>query len=340
MISSCDPHREAVQVEELQRPIRWDDVAAWSRRHRVEPLVLRRLGAGDLAVPAWLYSQLGERVASIAQSNLRAAAEAGRIHDRFTRAGLRLLFVKGLTLSALAYGDPFLKMSSDIDVLIDPGELGAAMSLLAELGYAPIVPAGRDIADWHGRRKESVWQETRSGLILDLHTRLVDNPALLPGLGLNSPTLAVEIAPGLSLPTLDPKLLFAYLCVHGASSAWFRLKWLADLVAYAARFDTVSMTDFYRKALQAGAGRAPAQALLLTDQLFAARLDPGLRDQIASDAMVRLLAKIALNQLIRLEEPTDRPLGTMPIHAAQLLMQPGARFKIAELARQLGNILR
>ena len=33
------------------------------------------------------------------------------------------------------------------------------------------------------------------------------------------------------MPTLADEPLYAYLCVHGASSAWFRLKWIADLNA-------------------------------------------------------------------------------------------------------------
>ena len=56
---------------------------------------------------------------------------------------------------------------------------------------------------------------------------------LLRQVGLGSPTQEVAVLDG-SLRTLGDKELFAYLCVHGASHCWFRLKWLADLNAWLA----------------------------------------------------------------------------------------------------------
>lgn len=41
----------------------------------------------------------------------------------------------------------------------------------------------------------------------------------------------VEVACGIELPTLARDEPSAHLCVHGASSAWFRLKWITDLAA-------------------------------------------------------------------------------------------------------------
>ena len=75
-----------------------------------------------------------------------------------------------------------------------------------------------------------MWQSP-DGLNVELHRRLADSLELIPGIGVGSPRQEVEVAPGVVLPTLAPDELFAYLCVHGASSAWFRLKWVTDLAA-------------------------------------------------------------------------------------------------------------
>ncbi|MCJ7428750.1 nucleotidyltransferase family protein, partial [Streptococcus suis] len=75
--------------------------------------------------------------------NLRASAECGRIHDAFVAARLPLLFIKGLTLSQLAYGSATLKVSRDIDLLVLPDNIVAAGGLLEDLGYRSVEP--RDV---------------------------------------------------------------------------------------------------------------------------------------------------------------------------------------------------
>jgi len=90
----------------------------------------------------------------VAERNLRSTAESGRLLKSFSKAGLETLFLKGLTLSVLAYGDPFAKEGSDIDLLVDADAVKEAAALLEELGYRPSVPEGASrgaIARWHVR---------------------------------------------------------------------------------------------------------------------------------------------------------------------------------------------
>ena len=115
--------------------------------------------------------------------------------------------------------------------------------------------------------KEWPWVGS-DGIVLDLHVRLADNPALLPVIGARSPTQDVEVSPGITLPTFQNEELFAYLCVHGASSAWFRLKWISDFAALASRFEPAELDRLYQRSQELGAGRAAGQALLLADRLF------------------------------------------------------------------------
>src|SRR5205085_5632515 len=103
-------------------------------------------------------------------------------------------------------------------------------------GYQRVIPAASTaLSTWHVDRKESLWSRSNERLHVELHTRLTEIPRLIPSIGINSPTRQVEIMPGTSLPTLTEDELFAYLCVHGASSLWFRLKWITDLAALLCR---------------------------------------------------------------------------------------------------------
>jgi hypothetical protein len=317
----------------------WPVVLRLARRHRVQSLVAQAFYKAKMPPPPSIAAGIADDAAAIAETNLRSAAESIRLLGRFNEQSIALLFVKGLTLSALAYGDPFAKMSADIDILVGRADVEGAAAILRAMGYDPFVPApSKNLSTWHRRNKESNWFNAGSGLVVELHTRLSDHPALIPGLGMSSPRQEVRVGPGHFLPTLNTRDLLTYLCVHGASSAWFRLKWIVDLVALAQSNGT-DPEDLHTEAVRCGAGRAPAQALLLADRLSLLRLPAGLRRELMEDRASRLLAKLALEQLLAQLEPTQRPFGTVSIHLSQPLLLSGWRFKLSELARQTAGIL-
>src|SRR5206468_9642745 len=101
---------------------------------------------------------------------------------------------------------------------------------------------------------------------LELHTSLVDSPAMLGGVSVASPLQQVAIAPGIVLPTLATDELFAYLVVHGATHAWSRIKWLADVAALLSGLPEKEIEPLYRRSLALGAGRSGGQALLLAHE--------------------------------------------------------------------------
>jgi hypothetical protein len=334
--------RDAELVKGLCGAVRWDRFLALVGRHRVQALCWQGLGSAQQKVPPDVAGKLARQAKAIVEANLRSAVESSRLLAIFQSAGIPLLFLKGLTLGALAYPDPFLKMGWDIDLLVPPQQIEVAARLLQSAGYVPVRPdAAREEAlhRWHSRRKESEWHSVGGGFHLDLHTRLADHPSLLPELGADSPSQTVAIAPGIELPTLGRDELFAYLCVHGASSAWFRLKWITDFAALLHREGAGEIERLYRASQRLGAGRAAGQALLLAHRLFQIALGKALEGQLSSAAANRLLTGIAERQLSTLREPTEALLGTATIHLSQLLLLPGWGFKLSETARQVRGIL-
>jgi hypothetical protein len=324
--------------------IDWQRLLRLARFHRVQGLAWRALAASGVPMPAEVSDALSGDAAAIAAANLEAAAECGRLRARFADARLRVLFLKGLTLGALAYGNASSKSAVDIDVLVEAGQLERTAKLLGELGYRLLVPArSSGLRGWHAARKESLWQKRDPSLSVDLHTRLADNEMLIAGLGVDSPTQSVDIGNRIALSTLGDDQLFAYLAVHGASSAWFRLKWISDFAALASAREPGEIDRLYRRSQALGAGRAAGQALLLADRLFGT-LDrlPQLGDELRSDRATARLYRAALGQLAgRPEpvEPTSTPFGTLTIHWTQFLLGPGAQFKLSELRRQLRLML-
>jgi hypothetical protein len=318
----------------------WQRFLRLARFHRVQGLVWKGISAEKSQVPANVSEALAADATAIAATNLQVAVHCRTLLADFAQAQVPLLFLKGLALGALAYGSAALKSAVDVDLLIAPDALDRAADLLEDRGHILTIPKGNRarLRQWHHIRKESVWVAPGSGVQIDLHTRVADNLKMIPAIGVHSPSRLVDVGNGIELQTLGPVETFAYLAVHGASSAWFRLKWICDFAGAFADKSPAELIELYRKSLQLGAGRAPAQALLLADRLFGTLANnPALKTELLRDPVSKLLYRAALRQLAgRSEpiEPTSRTFGTLRIHWTQFLLMPGLRFKGSELLRQ------
>ena len=318
----------------------WDHFGKVVARHRIEPLALRAIDEAGLSPPPAVLARLKSESASARRYNLILAGECERLQRHLKKAGIDYLFIKGLALASLAYGGIDLKKGWDVDLLVGPEEIDRSTGLLRSLGYRRTLPAedmrAEAVAAWRAGMKEETWTHGASAVPVELHWSLVDNPRLLPALGLDSPRQQVQVLPGISLPTLADEPLYAYLCVHGASSAWFRLKWIADLQAFVSGRSDAEVERLHHGAVGLGAGRTSALALLLIERLFGRPLTPNLA-HLRRNAAARLLVKLALTAMTAgraVAEPSDSKAGAVAIHSVQALAMPGFGFLGSELKRQ------
>lgn len=319
--------------------IDWPLFAAVVDRHRVAALVWAALRRSGVTMPPDIRDRLSTAAAAVAAQNLELAAASIRLKRAFDGAGVPILFVKGISLGELAYHDISLKAGWDIDILVPPERVADAAVILEEAGFgliSPAPPLGRErLLLWHGFWKESTWRDG-GGVHVELHSRLADNRALIPRIDWRSPRQDVAVM-GHLLPTLRTEELFAYLCVHGASSSWFRLKWIADLAGFLSPYDDREIERLYRASQQLGAGRAAAQALLLAAHLFETKVSAKLARELRSDAVTRWLVSGALKIMAGRTVATELHevrFGTAPIHFMQLGLLPGWKYKLSEMARQ------
>jgi hypothetical protein len=323
------------------RDVDWDRFARLAAFHRVEGLAWSALGSSKHRLPARAAELLSAAAGAIAAKNLHSATECKRLLATFEAGNIPLLFLKGLALGALAYRSPFAKSAIDIDLLIDAADVDRAANLLRTAGYRLVTPHEVPLAAWHKRSKESVWAKESQGFQLDLHTKTADNARLIPSIDIHSPTQMVQVAAGIELPTLAADELIAYLTVHGASSAWFRLKWVSDFAALLDGCTGCEVERLYGRCRELGAGRAAGQALLVADRLFGTlNCCSALKNQLVNDRPIRQLVRTALRLLTqRPVEPTSTVWGTLPIHLTQLLLLPGFSYKISELSGQARRLL-
>ncbi len=81
------------------------------------------------------FSHIGQSMAQ--------AAELVRITKSVVVAGFEAIALKGVSLSALAYGNFTMRNPGDIDLLVSPDHVFAVESILTGLGYKRLEPAGK-----------------------------------------------------------------------------------------------------------------------------------------------------------------------------------------------------
>jgi len=346
LLACCRWPRSAAADEEVRArsaAVDWEAVLAAAARHRVEGFVHHSVRSAGAAVPAAVAERLAAEASGIARENLAFAAESLRLSELLAAAGIAHLFVKGVTLNVLAFGTLALKRSCDIDMLVEPEDYAAACAALSGAGYRCFHPADADlpaILRHAAAAKDTAWRLGRSGMKVELHQRLTVNPMLLPDVGARSPAFSVGIAPGVGLRTLAREELFAYLCVHGALTAWSRLKWLVDLAALIGGEDEAGIERLYRRASELAPGRAPAQALLLAERLLGVGVPARLSAELRSDRANRYLERAAVHAMTAggSREIDEQPLASARLNLSVLMLQPGWRYKAVEIGRKLPRV--
>lgn len=341
----ASPARDAAARAAIAEGIDWDLFPRVLARHRVEGLAHEALKGLEADVPETVRTALARWGGSIARQNLAFAAEARRLAAAFDRAGFTYLFIKGVALNMLAYGTLAVKRASDLDVVIDPLDYPAAVRMLMADGavcQAPHEGATVDqVMRWTEGNKHSIW--LHGAVRVELHVSLVDNPRMLPGLSVRSPAQIVDLGGGVAVPTLARDELFTYLCVHGATHAWSRLKWLADAAAYVRDADGAELERLYRRAQELGGGRSVASGYLLAHDLLGLPLPAGLEAELRRDAAVRFLVRIAADAMVRggaEAELDETVLGTAGVHLSHLRMAPGLGYKWSEVRRKVASLRR
>jgi hypothetical protein len=297
--------------------IDWDRFLRLIHRHRVVGLVHNGLHCAQINVPASIDRIIAEEAVALARENLALAAEAVRLQHLFEEANITAVFVKGITLGRLAYGNLGIRHGEDLDLLVPPDSFQAATSLVERAGYRRIAPSA-GVRDDQLRllatiRKDFGYIREEAQLKLELHWRLFLNPHFLDESRLINSSRMVPLSEIIALRTLSEEDLFAYLCAHGALHWWYRLKWLADVGALIGNSQMNSVEWHYRTAEARGLARPAALAILLCHRLLGTKVPDRLLATFRASTTLRWLESTALNAMTagaEEHEPRDMLFGT------------------------------
>lgn len=234
-------------------------------------------------VPEALHLPLRELRRERAMGALARRGRLRAVLQRLQVAGIPVLVLKGTALAEWLYPAPYLRESSDVDLLFASQEDALrAAAVLESLGHAvPGTPT---------RFRHEVSSRSADGkLDLDLHWALSGWPVLdrLPGFDALS-------AAGIALPELGngarglgPAHALLHACVHRASNLAAdigdRLKWLYDLHLLAARLDADDgWNGLVEACRQAQACGVCAEGLAASTELFATVVPPEVERALAA----------------------------------------------------------
>lgn len=176
--------------------------------------------AGDLGIPARLFSSLRENYLSTMRLNLLRQDTLSELDGALEGTGITCLVWKGGALNINVYRHPALRPMDDVDLLIPSNDLEAFEAVAGRLGFRAM------------SRFPLVW--VRGKVTLDLHLDAVHSdriPGRLQALPVTAETLAREAYPLGSfhhLKTLSPRDTLISLAVHGMKHGFSRDIWLAD----------------------------------------------------------------------------------------------------------------
>lgn len=217
-------------VEPLLPHVHWGTLLRAARRHRVTGCVRVTLRHLSSELPAEVVDELEAEGRSDLAEHMRALGAVHLLSNALDPVVDRWAVVKGPVLASHVYDRPDLRTYQDVDVLVAPGDLGAAISALERAGCRLMD------RNWTLLSREllgEVHLMTPSGVVVDLHWSLLNRDHLrrtfsAPTAPLLERGVVVSLG-GTPVRTLDPLDTLVHLTLHAAMSGGDRLLWLKDV---------------------------------------------------------------------------------------------------------------
>ncbi|MHB8879835.1 MAG: nucleotidyltransferase family protein, partial [Myxococcaceae bacterium] len=116
------------------------DFAALARdasRHGLAAVTRNALVAAGVELPKTANEALRHQVLAGSAGAMKVKRLLLRALDGLQAVGVRPVLLKGFALASRIYPDPFLRPTSDVDLLLAPEELELACSVMPSLGLSP-----------------------------------------------------------------------------------------------------------------------------------------------------------------------------------------------------------
>ena len=151
----------------------WPRLIAEAGREGLLGLLAARITAArPCGVPPEAMAEFGRLRRLGAQRNLRMTGQLVRILELLKENGIEALPLRGPTFAQDVYGDPTVRMSCDLDMLVRPRDAASARRLLIADGFADVASYNERLVRRGPREGEAHLRRRGGEPMVDLHWRL------------------------------------------------------------------------------------------------------------------------------------------------------------------------
>lgn len=243
----------------LRELLDWNRVMGMLIMHRTmgvawRNLIDHRLAAAEIFRPDYVLPVIevcarGQELLAHEQTIL-----ASDLLSALNKGGVRGVVLKGVALAAMAYRTLGMRLSQDLDLLVERRDLGRANDVLLESGYAQgawdataerVIPASRQEIMKHTLYSHETFPYVKctsdstimARHVVDLHFSIELNSEVGSDQAVRrllSRRARLAPLPGVSVWSLSAEDMFVFVCVHFAREARLRTETeeLVDLVLY------------------------------------------------------------------------------------------------------------
>lgn len=292
----------------------------------VRPLLGQDARATKGPVAAALLSARDKVIAQTA-SGMLLEYHRKRVSKAFRDASIRGTVVKGAVAAGRLYPDASLRTFTDIDVLLDACDRGAASEAMVKLGFTLAPFPDREGKDYH----EDKWVLRREqDVLVEVHTDLVHNPKLNAVMSI---TYQDVHDAGRGNPAAATALLFV-AAAHAAIGHQFdRLQQLVDIVqGVRGAAGPVEPALLRASAERSGVLGALVTAIELAGRTFS---EPRCTElaQALDPALGRLWHRFLLTpELVLAAQSQDRARGSWRRNLYRQVLKRGTRRELGQVA--------
>lgn len=263
-------------------------------------------------IDRWLGENSGNEFLQEKLKQLDVVKKFLNVTDLFSKNEIQFISLKGPLLSYRIYGDPTVRLSHDIDILIETAAIEPIMKILVENGYHltagyfwPLKKAQQELVTdvFHHlsfyNKELDFCVEIHWVLMHELPVSLKNQKELIAG-----NLTEVDFA-GRKFTVLTKEFELLFLIIHGARHGWFRLKWLVDINEYPiAEVDDLKFKQLVKKLK---AGRIIGQTNYLLKKYFNASL-PFSGDERLPEYFIRYALQ-SIDSSIKIERSTHEMIA-------------------------------
>jgi Uncharacterised nucleotidyltransferase len=283
----------------LATDLDWTRVVELALTHRMLPALLAALEAGDPSlVPAELLTALRQSCDLLRRHSARQLTELLDLLDAFSGRSVTAVPFKGPALGQVLFNDPYLRPSSDLDILVLPTDVQRVCEVLEARGYvdADRRPGGRPMTSAQHGMYRSVQCEYR-------YIRHADGFVVEPHWAFSQRALAVDVdyagviararpirLGNRTVPSLAPEDLLLALCIHGSKHQWERLNWIRDVAALVFGNHELDLEMSVERAKSFGCARMMLVGMLVAARCTELHIPPSIQRFVDADPRTVTLA--------------------------------------------------